>query len=87
MTLFCLKKRLLKHKMTMFSKNLGGGMAPLSPPGYAYGSGSDTNSSSLTMHISPLRFNSFINNVFWLVLTNGKDASKHAGNTDVPLFA
>jgi len=35
-TLFCLEKRLSKHKMTMFSKNLVGGMAPLAPPGYAY---------------------------------------------------
>jgi len=30
-TLFCLEKRLSKHKMTIFSKNLGG-MAPLAPP-------------------------------------------------------
>jgi len=30
-TLFCLEKRLSKHKMTIFSKNLGGGMAPLPP--------------------------------------------------------
>ena len=30
-TLFCLKKRLSKHKMTLFSKNLGGNMAPLPP--------------------------------------------------------
>ena len=29
-TLFCLEKRLSKHKMTIFSKNLGG-MAPLPP--------------------------------------------------------
>jgi len=29
-TLFCLEKRLSKHKMTIFSKNLGG-MAPLAP--------------------------------------------------------
>jgi len=29
-TLFCLEKRLSKHKMTMFSKNWGG-MAPLDP--------------------------------------------------------
>jgi len=39
-TLFCLEKRLSKHKMTIFSKNLGGGMASLTspgPPGYAYG--------------------------------------------------
>jgi len=35
-TLFCLEKRLSKHKMTMFSKNLGGAMAHLAPPGYAY---------------------------------------------------
>jgi len=34
-TLFCLEKHLPKHKMTIFSKNLGG-MAPLVPPGYAY---------------------------------------------------
>ena len=30
MTLFCLEKRLLKHKMTMFYKNLGG-HGPFSP--------------------------------------------------------
>jgi len=30
-TLFCLEKHLLKHKMTIFSKNLVGGMAPLTP--------------------------------------------------------
>jgi len=35
-TLFCLEKRLSKHKMTMFSKNLGSAMAPLAPPGYVY---------------------------------------------------
>jgi len=34
-TLFCLEKRLSKHKMTVFSKYLGG-MAPLAPPGYTY---------------------------------------------------
>ena len=35
-TLFSLQKRLSKHKMTIFSKYLGG-MAPLAPPpGYAY---------------------------------------------------
>ena len=34
-TLFCLEKRLSKHKMTIFSKNWGG-MAPFAPPGYAY---------------------------------------------------
>jgi len=34
-TLFCLEKRLLKHKMTLFSKTLGGPW-PLCPPGYAY---------------------------------------------------
>ena len=31
--LFCLEKRLSKHKMTLFSKNLGGN----GPPGYSYG--------------------------------------------------
>jgi len=36
-TLFCLEKRLLKHKMTMFSKNFGGAWPLLPPPGYAYG--------------------------------------------------
>jgi len=36
-TLFCLEKHLSRHTMTMFSKNLGGGMTPLAPPGYAYG--------------------------------------------------
>jgi len=30
-TLFCLKKRLSKHKKTTCSKNLGGGMAALAP--------------------------------------------------------
>jgi len=34
--LFCLEKRLSKHKMTIFSKNVWGGMAHFSPPGYAY---------------------------------------------------
>jgi len=34
-TLFCLEKRLSKHKMTIFSKNLGRAMAPLAPC-YAY---------------------------------------------------
>jgi len=36
--LFCLEKRISKHKMTKFSKYLGAGMAPLPPPGYASGS-------------------------------------------------
>jgi len=35
-TLFCLEKRLSKHKMTIFFPNLKGGMAPLASPGYAY---------------------------------------------------
>jgi len=35
MALFCLEKRLSKHKMTIFSKHWGG-MAPFAPPGYAY---------------------------------------------------
>ena len=30
-TLFCVEKRLSKHKMTMFSKNLGG-HGPFGPP-------------------------------------------------------
>jgi len=30
-TLFCLEKRLSTHKMTIFSNNLGGTMAPLRP--------------------------------------------------------
>jgi len=34
-TLFCLEKRLSKHKMTIFSKNLGG-HGLFDPPGYAY---------------------------------------------------
>jgi len=34
-TLISLVKRLSKHKMTMFSKNLGG-HGPFGPPGYAY---------------------------------------------------
>jgi len=33
--LFCLEKRLSKHKMATFSKNLGG-YGPFGPPGYAY---------------------------------------------------
>jgi len=32
MTLFCLEKRLSKHKMTIFSKNLEGVMVPFVPP-------------------------------------------------------
>ena len=36
-TLFCLEKRLSKHKMTTFSKNLGRRhLGPLYPPGYGY---------------------------------------------------
>ena len=35
-TLFCLGKRFSKHKMTIFSKNVWGGIAPLDPPGHAY---------------------------------------------------
>jgi len=34
-TQFCLKKRLSKHKMTIFSKNLGV-HGPCGPPGCAY---------------------------------------------------
>jgi len=34
-TLFCLEKRLPKHKMTMFSKNCWG-HGLFGPPGYAY---------------------------------------------------
>jgi len=38
-TLFCLEKRLSKHKMAIFSKQFLGGPWPLCPPpGYAYGS-------------------------------------------------
>jgi len=37
-TLFCLEKRLSKHKITIF-QNLGG-ITPLAPSGYAYGSDS-----------------------------------------------
>jgi len=37
-TLFCSEKRLSKHKMIIFSKNLGG-YDPFDPPGYAYGGG------------------------------------------------
>jgi len=33
-TLFCLEKRLSKHKMTIFSIKLGG-HGPFAPPGYA----------------------------------------------------
>jgi len=36
-TLFCLEKCLSKHKMTVFSENLGVAMVPLDPRGYAYG--------------------------------------------------
>jgi len=35
-TLFCLEKPLSKHRMTIFSRNLGG-YGPFGPPGYAYG--------------------------------------------------
>jgi len=35
-TLFCLEKRLSKHKIATFSKYLGRAMASLVPPGYAY---------------------------------------------------
>jgi len=38
-TLFCLEKRLLKHKMTIFSKNVGV-MASFPTPSCAYVSGS-----------------------------------------------
>jgi len=31
-TLFCLEKRLLKHKMTIFSKNFRGSHGPFGPP-------------------------------------------------------
>jgi len=34
---FYLEKRLSKHKITIFSKNLGG-HGPFGPPGYAYAS-------------------------------------------------
>jgi len=34
-TLFCLEKRLSKHKMIIFSKNLGR-QGPFGTPGYAY---------------------------------------------------
>jgi len=34
-TLFRLEKRLLKHKMAIFSKNLGVGHSPFGLPGYA----------------------------------------------------
>jgi len=34
-TLFCLEKRLSKHKMTIFSKNLGG-HSLFGSPGYPY---------------------------------------------------
>jgi len=36
-TLFCLEKRFLKHKMTIRSKNFWGDMVPVAPPGYSYG--------------------------------------------------
>jgi len=35
-TLFCLEKRLSKHKMTIFSKNCGD-HGTFGPPGYVYG--------------------------------------------------
>jgi len=38
-TLFCMEKRLSKHKMTISKKNLGEAMAPFAPPDYAYASG------------------------------------------------
>jgi len=40
-TLFCLEKRLSKHKMAVFSKNFLGGHGPFGPPGYDYGSNTD----------------------------------------------
>ena len=36
-TVFCMGYRLSKHKMTIYSKTLGGGHGPVGPPGYAYG--------------------------------------------------
>jgi len=35
-TLFCLEKRLSKHKITLFSK-IWGWLGPFGPPGYVYG--------------------------------------------------
>jgi len=35
-TLFCLEKRLSKHKMTIYSKNVGGHGPSGLPPVYAY---------------------------------------------------
>jgi len=36
LTLFCLEKRLSKHKMAIFFKKFGEGYGPFGPPGYAY---------------------------------------------------
>jgi len=36
LALFCLEKCLSRHKMTVFSKNFRGALAPF-PPGYVYG--------------------------------------------------
>jgi len=41
-TLFCLEKRVSRHKMTIFSKTLGKAMAALAPPGYVYASHAET---------------------------------------------
>jgi len=41
-TLLCLEKRLPKQKMTIFSKNFWGAMAPFATPGYAYDSNAST---------------------------------------------
>jgi len=35
-TVFCLKRRFSKHKMTIYARNCGG-MASLTPSGHAYG--------------------------------------------------
>ena len=47
-TLFFLEKRLSKHKITIFPKNLRKAMGPLVPPGHAYGYNHTLYSSSFT---------------------------------------
>jgi len=68
-TLFCLEKRLSKHKMTIFSKNLGGGMAPLPPPGYAYEKNQTLLSSSTSVSFA-LVFGLLISDFFRVFLTS-----------------
>jgi len=51
-TLFCLEKRLSNHKMTIYSKNLGG-HGPFSSPGYAYGGWTGWRTQSCAGRVNP----------------------------------